>query len=83
MKPSELFAKHIFGCFIDEFGVDNRHLVGIDNITWEGDYPHSDSNWPNSRKIVHETMLDVPDEDVHKMVELNARRLLNFPRAGV
>ena len=84
VKPSELFAKHIFGCFIDdEFGVDNRHLVGIDNITWEGDYPHSDSNWPNSRKIVHETMLDVPDEDVHKMVELNARRLLNFPRAGV
>ena len=82
-KPSELFAKHIFGCFIDdEFGVANRHLVGIDNITWEGDYPHSDSNWPNSRKIVHDTMLNVPDEDVHKMVELNARRLLNFPRTG-
>ncbi|MFT4041742.1 MAG: amidohydrolase family protein [Gordonia sp. (in: high G+C Gram-positive bacteria)] len=81
VRPSELFAKHIFGCFIDdEFGVANRHLVGIDNITWEGDYPHSDSNWPNSRKIVHDTMLNVPDEDVHKIVELNARRLLNFPR---
>ncbi|NED60919.1 amidohydrolase, partial [Streptomyces sp. SID10244] len=50
VRPSELFARHIFGCFIDdEFGVANRHAVGIDNITWEGDYPHSDSNWPNSR----------------------------------
>ncbi|MYR06884.1 amidohydrolase family protein [Gordonia sp. SID5947] len=81
VRPSELFARHIFGCFIDDdFGVANRHHVGIDNITWEGDYPHSDSNWPNSRKIVHDTMRDVPDDDVHKMVELNARRLLNFPR---
>ncbi|WP_420749379.1 amidohydrolase family protein [Rhodococcus sp. O3] len=80
-RPSELFAEHIFGCFIDDqFGIDNRHAIGIDNITWECDYPHSDSNWPNSRKRVHDAMIDVPDEDVHKMVELNARRLLNFPR---
>jgi predicted TIM-barrel fold metal-dependent hydrolase len=81
VRPSELFAKHLFGCFIDDqFGVDNRHAVGIDNITWEGDYPHSDSNWPNSRKRVHDAMIDVPDGEVHKMVELNARALLNFPR---
>lgn len=80
-RPSELFTEHIFGCFIDDqFGIDNRYKVGIDNITWECDYPHSDSNWPNSRKRVHDAMLDIPDEDVHKMVELNARRLLNFPR---
>ncbi|PPJ25770.1 amidohydrolase [Nocardia nova] len=81
VRPSELFARHIFGCFIDDqFGVDQRHMVGIDNITWECDYPHSDSNWPNSRKVVHDMMIDVPDEEVHKMVELNARKLFNFPR---
>lgn len=83
VRPSELFAKHLFGCFIDDqFGVDNRHAVGIGNITWEGDYPHSDSNWPNSRKMVHGQMLNVPDEEVHQMVELNARALLNFPRTS-
>ncbi|MFE4503850.1 amidohydrolase family protein, partial [Rhodococcus sp. NPDC056743] len=54
--------------------------VGIDNITWEGDYPHSDSNWPNSRKKVHDAMIDVPDDEVEKMVETNARALLHFPR---
>lgn len=81
VRPSELFAKHLFGCFIeDDFGIKNRHDVGIDNITWEGDYPHSDSNWPNSRKKVHDAMIDVPDDEVEKMVETNARRLLNFPR---
>lgn len=80
-RPSDLFRKHIYGCFIsDHGGIKNRHEVGIDNITWECDYPHSDSNWPNSRKVVEEMMLEVPDEEVHKMVELNARKLFNFPR---
>jgi predicted TIM-barrel fold metal-dependent hydrolase len=83
VKPSELFAEHLFGCFIeDQFGLDNRHAVGIDNITWESDYPHSDSYWPNSRKVVHDQMRDVPDQEVHQIVELNARRLLNFPRSS-
>lgn len=83
VRPSDLFRKHMFGCFIeDNFGVDNRHAVGIDNITWECDYPHSDSNWPNSRKIVAEMMLDVPDDEVHKIVETNARALFDFPRTG-
>ncbi|NNH70845.1 amidohydrolase [Nocardia uniformis] len=83
VKPSELFANHLFGCFIeDQFGLDNRHAVGIGNITWEGDYPHSDSNWPNSRKVVHDQMRNVPDAEVHQMVELNARTLLNFPRSN-
>ncbi|MEO9329027.1 amidohydrolase family protein [Gordonia aurantiaca] len=83
VRPSDLFREHMFGCFIeDQHGIDNRHAVGIDNITWECDYPHSDSNWPNSRKVVAEQMRNVPDEDVHKMVELNARRLFRFERAS-
>jgi hypothetical protein len=31
--------------------------------------------------VVQEQMRLVPDEDVHKIVELNARGLVNFPRA--
>jgi predicted TIM-barrel fold metal-dependent hydrolase len=82
VRPSELFAKHLFGCFIeDDFGIANRYAVGIDNITWEGDYPHSDSNWPNSRKKVQDAMIDVPDDEVERMVETNARALLDFPRS--
>lgn len=80
-RPSELMDKHFWGCFIDDqFGVAVRDLIGIDRITCEIDYPHSDSLWPNSRKHYTELFLDVPDDDVHKMVELNARELYNFPR---
>jgi predicted TIM-barrel fold metal-dependent hydrolase len=81
VRPSDLFQKHIWGCFItDHYGVKNRHQIGVDKVTWECDYPHSDSFWPNSRKIVAEMFADVPDEEVHKMVETNARDLYRFPR---
>lgn len=79
VRPSDLFRQHVHGCFIsDEHGVKNRHEIGVDNITWESDYPHSDSNWPHSRKIAEEVFRDVPDDEVHKIVELNVRRLYHF-----
>ena len=80
-RPSDLFRKHFWGCYIeDEYGIKNRHEIGIDRICVEIDYPHSDSNWPNSRKQIAESLRDVSDEDAHKIVELNAREVLNFPR---
>ncbi len=80
-RPSDLFKKHFWGCFIDdEFGVKSRHEIGVDRMTIEIDYPHSDSTWPNSRKRASEVFADVPDDEVHKIVELNARGLYNFPR---
>jgi predicted TIM-barrel fold metal-dependent hydrolase len=81
VRPSELFHKHMWGCFItDEHGVASRHEIGIDRLLWECDYPHSDSHWPNSRKVAAEQFLDVPDAEVHQIVELNARELFKFPR---
>lgn len=78
-RPSDLFRKHFWGCFItDDVGIGLRHDIGIDKITWEADFPHSDSNWPNSRKVLAEAMADVPDDEVHQMVELNARRLFKI-----
>ncbi|MGW0593735.1 amidohydrolase family protein [Streptosporangium sp. NPDC002607] len=80
VRPSDLFRKHIFGCFIsDNAGIAARHTIGIDNIMFESDYPHSDSNWPNTRKMLAEALVDVPEDEARKMVELNARRVYNFP----
>ncbi|HSS08717.1 MAG TPA: amidohydrolase family protein [Acidimicrobiales bacterium] len=81
-KPSDLFREHIFGCFIyDEAGLHSLDLIGEDNVMFEGDYPHSDSNWPNSRKMLAEVMLDFPGGTARKVAEMNARRVFNFPRS--
>ncbi|MEV4235345.1 MULTISPECIES: amidohydrolase family protein [unclassified Nocardia] len=80
IRPSDLFKKHFHGCFIDDrFGIEVRHHIGVERITWECDYPHSDSYWPKSRAYAAEVLADVPDDEVHQMVELNTRRLYNLP----
>jgi predicted TIM-barrel fold metal-dependent hydrolase len=80
-KPSELFREHVWLCFIsDEFGTKNLDAVGLDRVTWECDYPHSDCNWPNSRKAASEQLAHLPDDVVRKIVETNARELFRFPR---
>jgi hypothetical protein len=51
----------------------------VQNIMLEVDYPHSDTTWPHTQKRVSETMVNVPDDEAHRMVELNARELYKFP----
>jgi predicted TIM-barrel fold metal-dependent hydrolase len=79
--PSEKFREHFLTCFIsDPLGVKLRHEIGIDNICWEADYPHSDSMWPGAPEELHEAMVryDVPDEDINKMTYENAMRWYSF-----
>ncbi|MCL2582885.1 MAG: amidohydrolase [Streptosporangiales bacterium] len=80
-KPSEVFRERFLTCFIsDPVGVNLRHEIGIDNICWECDYPHSDSMWPDAPEVLHDvlTKYDVPDSDIRKMTHENAMRWYRF-----
>jgi predicted TIM-barrel fold metal-dependent hydrolase len=82
-RPSEIFRTNIFGCFIyDDAGLHNIDRIGEDNIMFEGDYPHSDSNWPHTRKMLKESLSHLPDGVARKIAEENARRVFNFPRTS-
>ncbi|MBV1900195.1 MAG: amidohydrolase [Kordiimonadaceae bacterium] len=73
--PSEVFQDHIITCFIDDVtGLKNRHDVGIDTITWECDYPHSDSQWPNAPEKLWESIQTLPDNEIDKITHGNAMR---------
>jgi hypothetical protein len=77
--PSELFLERIITCFIDDaFGLENRHRLNLDLVTWECDYPHSDSTWPTSPERVAETLTGVPDDEVRKITHENALREFSF-----
>jgi len=80
-RPSEIFRNNIFGCFIyDEAGLANIDRIGADNVMFESDYPHSDSNWPHSREMLAKALAGTPDDVAKKVAEDNARRVYNFPR---
>ena len=46
-------------------------------LWWGSDYPHSESTFPQSRKILAEIPEGVPDEQT-KIVGLNTARVYNF-----
>ena len=48
--------------------------MGIDTITWECDYPHSDTTWPNAPEILMRSLDGVPDDEINKMTHENAMR---------
>jgi predicted TIM-barrel fold metal-dependent hydrolase len=79
--PSEVFREHFLTCFIsDKVGVALRNMIGIDNICWEADYPHSDSMWPGAPEELWEVLSanSVPDDEIKKMSYENAMRWYSF-----
>ncbi len=79
MLPSELFRERFITCFIDDAaGLKNRYDVGIEQMTWECDYPHSDSTWPESPELLAQTLTGIPDEEVDAITHLNAMRLFRY-----
>jgi hypothetical protein len=53
-----------------------RNKIGIDNICWEADYPHSDSMWPNAPEQLHDVLTEhhATDVEINKMTYENAMR---------
>ena len=73
--PSSYFHRQVIGCFFrDKHGLKSLDEIGVDNVTFETDYPHTDSTWPDTKKIAEEMMADLPDDVVRKIVRGNAIR---------
>ena len=79
VRPSDVFRRNIWVCFIGEgVGVETRHHIGVDRIMWECDYPHADTPWPHSQKEVADSLQGVPDDEVAMMTHGNAERLFRW-----
>ena len=79
LLPSDVFRKHFLTCFIaDPIGVKLREEIGLDNIAWELDYPHSDSSWPTAPEELEAVAAGVPDDQLNKITYENACRWYSF-----
>jgi hypothetical protein len=77
--PSSYYYRSVYGCVInDPFGLASLDEVGVDNVTCETDYPHSDSSWPNTKEVVSKLVAGLPADHVEKVVRGNAIRLLQL-----
>ena len=79
VPPSQLFKEHIYGCYFDDpHGLRSLEEIGVDNVTFECDYPHSDSTWPHTAKIAAEQTRELSDEVVYKLMRGNAIKMLSI-----
>ena len=74
--PSDIFHRNFWATFmVDTVGMDLRHRMNLSHLMWSSDYPHSGSDWPNSRVTIERVFRDVPRDEVKRMLHTNCREL--------
>jgi predicted TIM-barrel fold metal-dependent hydrolase len=77
--PSTYYYRQIYGCFFDDaVGLEMLDRVGVSNVTFETDYPHSDSTWPHTEEVARKLMGHLPDDVIRKLVRGNAIDMLGL-----
>ena len=76
MLPTDYFHRNVFvGFQEDALGIQLRHIIGVDNLMWGSDYPHTESTFPRSREILEEILSECTEEEKAKIVGGNAARI--------
>ena len=57
--PSTVVPGRVFGCIFDDLrGLVDRDAIGIEQILIETDFPHADSTFPHSEKVISELVTE-------------------------
>ena len=79
MLPSDYFHRNVFLAFQeDALGIRDRDIIGVDNLLWGSDYPHSESTFPRSRQILEEILVECTEEEKSKITGENAARVYHL-----
>jgi predicted TIM-barrel fold metal-dependent hydrolase len=74
--PSRVFHRNLWATFmIDTVGMELRHRLNVDHLLWSTDYPHTGTDWPNSRLTIERVFRGVPCGEVKKMLLDNCKAL--------
>ena len=76
LKPSEYVRRNVWVTFQDDMiGPMTWRYFGADNYMWASDFPHADSTWPDSLKVIAKDFEGIPDDVTRKMTCDNAAKL--------
>jgi len=78
-EPSYFWERNIYGSFIhDRAGILMREFPGAGNIMWSSDYPHSETTFPDSQKIIEQLFKGVPEDEKNMIIGGRAKELYNL-----
>jgi predicted TIM-barrel fold metal-dependent hydrolase len=79
--PSSYVRGHVYGCFFDDMhGLESRDTIGIDQITFETDYPHQDSTWSHTPDVIRGFASTLTPTELDKILRTNAMSMLGLDR---
>lgn len=77
--PSHYIRRQIHATFQDDaVALHNIPLTGNECLLWGNDYPHPESTFPNSDKVLGELLREVSAQDAVTVTSGNAARLFGF-----
>lgn len=77
--PSTYYFRQVYGCFFrDRHGLNSLDVIGEDNVTFETDYPHTDSTWPDTEAVARSMMAGLTPEQRYKVCRGNAIKMLGL-----
>ena len=80
VRPGDVVQRNFWFCTIDDRStIDTRHRVGVENMMLEVDYPHGDSTWPDTQRVIEEHWGHIPDDELRLMTHANAAALFRQP----
>jgi predicted TIM-barrel fold metal-dependent hydrolase len=78
--PSFYFHRNVKLGFLDDpTAVRNREVIGVANLMWGSDFPHSDGTWPHSVDTIKRHGEMMPVADARRIFGENAAELYGIP----
>ena len=78
-RPSDFFRSNVVLSFQeDAVGIRLRDVIGVDNMMWGSDYPHSESTFPRSREILAGILAGLPADEQAKIAGTTTARVYGF-----
>jgi predicted TIM-barrel fold metal-dependent hydrolase len=80
MAPSEYFRRNFSATFFNDptlAGV--LDIWGVESCMWSNDFPHANSTWPNSRKVIERDLGHLRTEDRRRILSGNVTDLYRLP----
>jgi len=79
-SPREVLKRNFWFAMIDDPStLCTRDAIGVENIVFESDYPHGDGTWPDTQRVLHALLADLPVEEQRMIAHENAAGLYRMP----
>jgi predicted TIM-barrel fold metal-dependent hydrolase len=83
-RPADVLRRNFWFCTIDDPStIALRHVIGVENIMFETDYPHGDGTWPDTQDVIERYWGDIPVNEARMMLCENAAGLFRHPLPSV